>query len=324
MIASCTALSVANFMWQTQGILHWKNNPIVPVCLLTIAVSMVVYCHMTQDSELAYQSDPLKTFLCMILVQMIPLLALEVKIMSCADPVGLFCKFSVPVTLMHAIFLAMRFVHSGSYDFLYMVCSGLGLVAAMLTMLKGFHWSPRTIFHHKSVWGLSALSLLGAFFSHWLEYFLAVGLQAGPGLGLFHYLWYILAWNGGSPQYSSPHTWEGILETSNSYMEILAFVPAVWMVFSERKGTERVQIEEIDTKRTSTTFFLFLVGFYLSEDLLNAYEAWAISELATVAHVVHFLLLLDFACFILAHIYNPEKLMGDLRKWLPIDLSYDV
>jgi len=288
---------MANIMWQTQAALHWKNNPIVPGGLLAIAVSLVVYCHTTRTYQGPYQSDPLKTFLCMILVQMMPLVALELKIMSCADPVGLFCKFAVPVTLMHAIFLALRFFHYESYGTMYLALSLLGCLGAVFTLIKGFHWSFKDLFRHKSVWGLAGVAVLAAGFTHYLEETLVQGGHL---------------------------SWIDVLETSNSYMEILAFVPALWMIFSEDKGAKRVHIEEIDTKRTATSFFLFLVGFYLSEDLWNAYEAIPISLLASTAHIVHFFLLLDFACFILAHIYNPEKLMGDLRKWLPVDLSYDV
>lgn len=308
-------MSLANFMWWCHGALHCKNSAIVPGGLLAIAVSLVVFCHTTQEPRESYQSDPLKTFLCMVLVQMIPLVALELKIMSCADPVGLFCKFAVPVTMVHVIFLVVRFAHYESYGTLYLACSAAGCVGAVFTLLKGFHWSPRTLFYHKSVWGLTIMSVLAAGFSHWLELFMIK--KADPFTWISFYVF-------GEQPYSG-HSWRGVLDTTNSYMEILAFVPAVWMVFREDKSAERAQVEEIDTKRTSTSFFLFLVGFYLSEDLVNAWEAWESGILlATVAHIAHFLLLLDFACFILAHIYNPEKLMGDLRKWLPVDLSYDV
>lgn len=316
MVSANSAMSVANFVWWCHGALHWKNSAIVPGCLLVIAISLVVSCHMMQASTSNwYEPDPLKTFLCMVLVQMMPLVVLEFKIMSCADPVGLFCKFAVPVTMMHVIFLTIRFSHYESYGNLYLACSAAGAVGAVFTLVKGFHWSPRTLFHYKSVWYLAIMSVLGAAFSHWLEFFLISG-----DLGAFEWLSKVVV---GSSM-GAAHGWQGVLDTANSYLEILAFVPAVWMVLRNDKSAGRVQVEERDTKRTSTAFFLFLVGFYLSEDVVNAFEAWEVSSLATVAHIVHFLLLLDFACFILAHIYNPEKLMGDLRKWLPVDLSYDV
>merc|ERR1719240_1101002 len=99
--------------------------------MMLIASSLVVYRHMyTQTRE----SDVLKTFLAMILVQMLPLVALEMKIMSCADPVGLFCKFATPVTLVHAFFLGMRLAMHSSYDSSTLCTSGLGFVGALITM----------------------------------------------------------------------------------------------------------------------------------------------------------------------------------------------
>lgn len=305
-------MSMANFMWRAQSVLHGKNNPIVPMGLLSAAFSLIVINHVQRDPGRAHEPDPLRTFLAMVMAQMLPLVFLELKLISCADPVGLFCKFAVPVTLTHVIFLAMRFLIYQHYESCYVLCSALGLVAALYTMLEGFLWSPNTIFKHKSVHGLATLSVLGGVFTVWSTAHLSdVEGTANPIKWLLQH------------EYLGDVLTE-ILELSISYLEIMAFVPAVWMVFREDKGADRVQIEELDSKRTSTAFFLFLVTFYLSEDLLNAMLAWPHSALAGTAHIVHFCLLLDFACYVLAHIYNPEKLLGELRKWLPIDLSYEV
>jgi len=310
--------SIANFMWRTQDALHSKNSPIVPALLLLVAVSLVVYSHVTyagmqQDPDRRHNGSPLsiikedhlKTFLCMILIQMVPLAILEVKIMSCADPVGLFCKFAVPVTLIHVVFLAMRFTHHESYDELHLGGSAVGLVGALITLYKGFHWSPMSLFTHKSVWTLVGFCILAGCSTQWIENVLLY--RKDSWIEMFKL-----------------NSTEELLETATNYMEIVAFVPALWMVVCEDKSRARVQVEEIDSKRTSTAFFLFLVGFYLSEDLINAVDSFRLSKRASAAHCLHFLLLLDFACYILAHIYNPEKLMGGLRKWLPIDLSYEV
>jgi len=304
-----SAISVANMMWQTQEILHKKNNPVVPGGLLLIAGSLVVYQHMMNEGHPV--GDNLRTFLAMILVQMLPLVALEVKIMSCADPVGLFCKFAVPVTMIHAMFLSMRFCTPSEYDKTYLWCSGAGLAGALLTAYKGFHWSQSSIFQLKSVLSLTILCILGACFTEVLDSYL-------KSSAVYHRL---AAGNFGKLPWEQLIT--SVITTSSTYLEIMAFVPAVWMVYNEDKNSEH-HGEQLDTKRTATAFFLFLVGFYLSEDLLNSHVAWEISGLATAAHLLHFALLLDFACYILAHIYNPEKLLGGLRKFLPMDLTYDV
>jgi len=302
MVSASSAMSVANFMWRAQGTLHGKNNLIVPGSLLSMSVALVVYCHMTQEGGSPYEADPLKTFLCMIVVQILPLVALELKIMSCADPVGVFCKFAVPVTLIHVIFLTARLLHYESYNGMDVVCTIGSLMGALFTMVKGFHWSPTALFHHKSVWGLMALCALGASLTQWLEHW----------------------WQWGLTTEEISDQWKEMMETMNAYMEILAFVPAVWMVFCEDKNSARVEVDSMDTKRTSTAFFLFLVGFYVTEDLLNAYAAWEMSPPASFAHCAHFALLVDFSFYVLAHIYNPEKLMGELRKWLPVDVYHEV
>jgi len=288
--------SVNMMMWRTQDILH-KKPQLVPGSLLLLASSLIVYRHMTHE---AHQADILKTFLAMIVVQMLPLVALEVKIMSCADPVGLFCKFATPVTLVHAVFLGMRLCTYSNYGFGDQLIFGTAFVGALAAILKGYrqHWS--CIFRCHGMWGLVGLALLASLSTSSLDNYLNA---RQPSWGKF---------------------FSTVFETSNSYIEILAFVPAVWMVYREDKNMDRFQVESTDTTRTSTAFFLFLVGFYLAEDLFNAYNVFGLYWMASVAHIVHFLLLLDFGVYVLAHVYNPEKLVGELRKWLPVDFSHEV
>merc|ERR1719272_2589808 len=108
----------------------------------------------------------LKTFLAMILVQMLPLVALEMKIMSCADPVGLFCKFATPVTLTHAVFLGMRLFMSLVVDAQYeqtdLLCAGAGFVGALVTMCWGFRQRLSCITQCYTVWSLVALALMAS------------------------------------------------------------------------------------------------------------------------------------------------------------------
>jgi len=293
-------MSSANLMWRTQEILHRKNNPIVPGALMLVASSLVVYRHMFEETN--GQRDGLKTFLAMIVVQMLPLVALEMKIMSCADPVGLFCKFAVPVTLMHGSFLLMRVFHTyivtqsldsfATLDGFRLLC---GLIGAAYTMHRGFCQRWYSIFQHQTVCNLLLLGFVAAGSTVSLEAYVdKVGID-----------------------------YTDVLSTAIDYVELLAFVPAVWVVYrqSDSRGSD---LDSVATKRTSTAFFLFLVIFYLTEDIFQAYEALSTAPVASIAHLAHFCLLLDFAFYVLAHVYNPEKLMGELRRWLPVDLSYEV
>merc|ERR1719440_785032 len=64
-------------------------------------------------------------------------------------------------------------------------------------------------------------------------------------------------------------------------------------------------------------FFAFLVPFYIMEDVISAFRVGGLEPLAALGHIVHFLVLLDFACFLLSHIYNPDKVQGSFLSWIP-------
>jgi len=293
--------STADIMWQTQQFLH-KKPQVVPGMLLSTAGCLLIHRHMTSNFE-EDGHDRLKTFLALIILQMLPLVALEVKIMSCADPVGLFCKFATPVTLVHAIFLTMRLCMWHVYPQSYLVYSGLGLATALITLHKGFKESPLTILRCSNVWVLVFLALAAAFATHGID------LYVNP-----------------PSEYSMP-SWgdffDEMLSTSNSYIELMGFVPAVWMVYRQDQRTYD-DVDSVSTKRKATAFFLFLLTFYMTEDVMQAWEASESSYVAACAHILHFVLLCDFGCYVLAHIYNTDKLVGQLRKWLPADLACEV
>jgi len=286
-------------MWQTQQFLH-KKPQVVPGVLLSLAGCLLIHRHMSEE---IYGHDPLKTFLGLIIIQMLPLVALEMKIMSCADPVGLFCKFATPVTLVHAIFLTMRLFMWNLYDTSYVIYSGFGLAAALITLHKGFKESPLRIIQCSNVWVLVFLALAAAFATHSIDSF----LNPPPS-------WKVPGWTD---------FFNDMLSTSNSYIELMGFVPAVWMVYRQEQRTYD-DVDSVSTKRKATAFFLFLVTFYMTEDVMQAWDAFGSAPVAACAHMLHFVLLCDFGCYVLAHIYNTDKLVGQLRKWLPADLACEV
>jgi len=109
--------------------------------------------------------------------------------------------------------------------------------------------------------------------------------------------------------------------TASSYMEILAFMPAVWMVYRGVKKSDDVQASATDqVQYQAFYFFAFLVPFYVLEDVISAFRVGGEEPFAAIGHVVHFILLLDFACFLLSHIYNPDKVQGSFLRWLPDQL----
>jgi hypothetical protein len=276
--------STANLMWRYQEVLHRKNNPIVPGVLMLIAGSLIVHRHVTTET---YGTDNLKTFLALVLIQMLPLVALEMKIMQCADPVGLFCKFAAPVTMMHGIFLAMRVC---MYPIMPddIVWSIGGVIGAAVAMHKGYGKSWRCIYQYPAVWSLVMFAFMAAAATEGLEQYLSPYRH-----------WDTPSWGRIAKQ---------ILIAANNYVELVAFVPAVWMMYREGNfGNSITQVDSIDTKKTSTAFFFVLVIFYFTEDVMQAFTVWSVAPVAAIAYIVHFLLLLDFAFYVLAHVYNPVE-----------------
>lgn len=317
-MATLNMNTLNTIMWQTQQVLH-KNPQVVPGVLLSVAGGLVIHRHATAE---VYGHDHIKTFLAMIIIQMLPLVALEMKIMSVADPVGLFCKFATPVTLVHAIFLSMRLVMYQLYDGPYLFYSALGFVGAVVTIMKGFKASPDSVMRCKNVWSLVFLSLGAACITNMIDSFLNPQYK--------YHEWQASA-EGQEPAAEDLRTWilfhdnflSDMISTANSYIELTAFIPAVWMVYRQGR-MEFDDTDRVSTKRKATAFFLFLVGFYMLEDVKQAFDVWPHTKTGAVGHILHFCLLCDFAFFVLAHIYNTDKLVGQLRKWLPCDLASEV
>jgi hypothetical protein len=234
---------------------------------------------------------------------MLPLVALEIKIMSCADPVGLFCKSAMPVTVLHVFFLGMRLVMYSQYERDCLVYSGIFFIGALMAIHKGYRQSWLNMVQDPAVWGLIFLALVASIAATSLDAYLKS------------------AW-------VTTMTWKSffkiVILTWGDYAELVAFVPAVWVVYREDQCKGRVQVTSVDTKRMSTSFFFLLIGFYVAEDLGDAYFLYHVSWKASLAHVAHFCLLADFALYILMHIYNPEKLVGQLCRWLPSDFYHEV
>jgi len=278
---------VSNALWSASDMVHGKNSAALPVSLLLVASCLVFYRHMTVES---YGPDLLKTCLGLHVIQMLPLVFLEVKILSCVDPVGLLCKFGSHVILMHTSFLALRvgsscFLEVGGFDTTYQNVAHI--IVGLVALHKGFglRLSLKTCLQHYDVFCLSLLALVAAYSQEYLSELLR------------------------------PDDWfhanliQRSLVAASDYIEILAFVPAVWMVHKEDKNAPRVTVENTVTKRKTVAFFAFLLVFYVTEDVLTAPALSSGLALIALAHYTHFLLLLDLSFFILAHIFNPEKLL---------------
>lgn len=277
--------------WQTQHAIHGKDSNALPAALLLTAGVLVTYRHMTQE---AWEGNQLKTFLALILIQMLPLVLIEMKIPSCPDPMALLSSFGSKVLLMHACVLGPRALFNLAYyqsvwDVFYFVGACVALRLGF-----GFRLTLQSLYEHRHVVGLVLLAVLTAVVEESISY-----MSLSP-------------W-----QRRNSWKFSDLAVSACNYAEILAFVPAVWMVCRGNKTESSPcssPVEEAKTETRAKYFFAFLLGFYFCEDICSVPSLWDALPLACVGHTAHFLLVLDFAGFMLAHIYNPQKLKEGLMK----------
>jgi hypothetical protein len=276
---------LSNALWQTQTALHGKNNNmILPMFLVVGASGLVIYKHFVD----AQGGDPIKHFLALVVIQMLPLVFLQVKILSCPDPVSMLSRFGAKTLLMHVCFLALRVCAWPLLEIGLGACNLLGLVVACVSLIYGFNFRFSSLRAHWDVFGLWLLAAAGAFCTEALDFRRQVSLL------------------------------ETTIFTTSNYIELLAFVPAVWMVQqAAKKSDDTYNGSDQIVQRQASFFFSFLVFYYVMEDIISAFRVGGDSPLAAFGHIVHFLLLLDFACFLLAKIYNPDQVYGSFLRRIP-------
>lgn len=269
-----------------QNVLHRSNSLALPLSLLLASSGLVVYRHAV-DEEQRFSSDPLKTFLFLIMLQMLPLVFLEMKVMSCPDPIALLMRFGPKVMLMHISFLAIR-VFSYPYAQVgnFPVGNVIGFIAACMVLMKGFRmqFSLSFLWDHRDVFGLTLLTFLAGGVTSMME----------GELNLKY-----------------------ALDMATSYAEVCAFVPAVRVVYQPETYSV-MRVNASDPRIGAISFFAFLASFYLLEDVGGALNIMNVLPLAAAGHMVHYLLLLDFAGFVLGRVISPEKLKGQLQAFIPM------
>jgi len=283
---------LSNAMWRAQVALHGQgNNAMLPALLVGASSIMVVYKHFTDEQY----GDPIKHFLCLIVIQMLPLVFLQMKILACPDPIGMLSRFGTKVLLMHACFLALRICAWPMMEINNGFLNVLAFVLVCVALHWGFKFRCMSILSHLDIGCLVLLAGAGALGTSLLDFYTNPNLASLLEHSIF---------------------------TASSYIEILAFVPGVWMVYQSVKKNDDECISEAGNVQTQATFFFaFLVPFYIMEDIVSAYR---VGGLAAIGHIVHFLVLLDFACFLLSHVHNPDKVPGSLFRWLPGQLCMTV
>merc|ERR550537_1168828 len=191
----------------------------LPGALLLTASGLVLYRHVTQEtSPRRNGSDPMKTFLALIAAQMLPLALLEAKVACGADPVALIFWVSPKVLMMHASFLALRVlchpfteIGEGSWNL-------LGLLMSLAILIKAFNLRPSvsSLYEYRDVFCLVILACGAACATEVLDVILrAMSSSSDKDL-----------------QPMSTMSFNIMAKDTSDYIEILAFVPALW-------GTQR-------------------------------------------------------------------------------------
>jgi len=229
--------------------------------------------------------------------------------MACADPVGMISKFSPKVLMMHMTFLLIRVISGNLFDvhtrfFNLRSCASLIAACFLLRSVFGVRFSRATIWEHRDVLLLTGMAVLTAIATEWIDAYMK---------GFFNYSWL--------PKWYRERLAIFVLSASSDYIEILSFVPAMWMVCRENKNISMrdADVVIVDAQTRALALFVFILTFYTAEDLQSAWALGMESKFAAAGHVAHFLMLLDFSTYILSHLYDPaknEKLMNKIWNLL--------
>lgn len=261
-----------------------KNSMLIPGVLLLLCSILVLIDHMT-----SYRLN-LRSFLTLFLVSMVPLAYVDSAISSRPDPIGLLYTFGGKVMLMHSCALLLRFrllFFPGA--FFHNTLNVAGFAGSLGAVFVGF----RNTLGAKELWEVGVIVLLV--------------VVAALGTELAAWGIYVARRQGKAMMLE-------VLGTASEYAEVLAFLPAVWiMIRSDKKDAAPVKVPLEDAKMAATAFLAFLVGFYFFEDVVGAvFEESTYMESA--AHILHFLLLGDLASYLLIHAHNPDASGGTMLQ----------
>lgn len=285
---------------------------LVPLCLAGGVVSMLAYRIYGNDSY----DWPLRHFLSMIVVQMLPLVALKLKVWKAEDRVGILPRFAVKTLLMHVAMITFRIPSYWIYNLeigstqVYADFITMAVALAILNKVFGFRWGRSAFTEHSDVRSMIVLALVAAAGTDVLS----------TGVSFFSKM---PAWN---------RRWiSNTLLTASNYVDITAFVPIVWMMYrversDDSDGATMGQVITADLRRQALSFFSFLVCFYAVEDLAIPINSQIGETMAMAAHVAHFCLLLDFTAFMCFQVFSQQSSQGkpggeQLRGLLSQDLE---
>eukprot|EP00746_Dinoflagellata_sp_MGD_P025650 gnl/MRDRNA2_/MRDRNA2_160357_c0_seq1.p1 gnl/MRDRNA2_/MRDRNA2_160357_c0~~gnl/MRDRNA2_/MRDRNA2_160357_c0_seq1.p1 ORF type:complete len:299 (-),score=27.92 gnl/MRDRNA2_/MRDRNA2_160357_c0_seq1:127-1023(-) len=263
------------------------ENKVVPSVLTLTVAALTMHRAMTEKRG----EIPVKNLLISILIQAAPLCALKLKLVGSSNRLALLSRTASKVLFMYITVLVLRvtlipLVHSSSghtaRDSEYASpmdywVNALLLVNAVYIMgvVCEFKWTTFGFMGHTDVAVLHVLGLV-----HTCILMPVVRNIEGMKHGL---LW--------------------VMEYANS-MEMLAYMPAVWMLFSMDQSLLSFEpLSQAVSQQQATWFLLWLSAFSFYEDFIAASMSGVYDLHFAAGHVLHFLMLLDFSLLFFQQAY---------------------
>lgn len=250
---------------------------IVPCVVLLATSGIAVYQHVAARKDIA-----LLPFFYGILFQMVPIAILKMAIVSNqsnVDIVAVLGKFSSRVLIMHILFFALRvtlirWVEETGTDegplFFGMNVLGLIICCAILCNASeaAFSLSFAKHIEFRDIKALIVVSIINATVDH------------------------------------QPDFWSCFFTDVANTIEIVAFVPALWMVYSMHVPSSRAGVftalPDAWCQKRALHLMVFLTGYYLYDDVYKPVQTLPDEPMFQAGHAAHFVMLLDFSYFFLS------------------------
>lgn len=278
-----------------QPLMHESSCTIVvPGVLLSVASFLMCYRVATEEKHDA----PLTGFLGQLVLQMLPMIALKYKMWTLSDRVSLVPKVLVKTLLMHLFVIVLRIIYlilKQSFDFdkffVYQILLGMAVCWTLKNHFN-FSFSPGAFLEHVDVRNILVLACACAFASEFVVLFIE------PRFASFSA--YEFMQEGMKPR--------TLVLTASNYLDIVAFMPAVWKLYvveKEFEDTPQGTMVSYEEQQQSKWFFAIVFAFYAWDDALYPnFVMQNVETMVLVGHAAHLVLLLDFVGFFLFQVKN--------------------
>lgn len=289
------------FTMTSQKLLKRSVNVILPVMLLLCGLGTIIY----RVTSTSYDSaDPVKTFLVLAVLQLLPMAALKIKTLVCSDLVRLMPVALTKTLMMHIAVQLFRLTFhiirmDDQYTALNAVCFDcISLVVAVIILFREFHFKLGSLLskEHSDVLTTVASGCLMA---------LVMNVIAPPDGRSVRLLW--------------------VLNDFGNYMEVFAFVPVARILCLEI-GVEEcgTNVRECD-RRKLKIFMSFILAFYFWDDIGFVFLSSTDVPIVAAAKAAHFVMLVDFAGYFVLQAHAQPKVVNDiLPKVLPDAILQEV